>query len=211
MTLIEVMITLALLAVVMGTFTKFLFAYTEQSTVQELKLQLRENLRNTGRILEREVRNGRSVIASYNAGGVDYYSDGQTLIFTAPVFDNDYPKTLDPLDTTDNDVLIVRREGNDLVMDRFNASGSEYKDYQGRIVIKDLSATDAGGNTNYDFFTYYDDNGSVIDLSGSAPHANIKDAELIEFTLCGSDTYKGTALRECKTLDSRFIWQSYAP
>lgn len=217
-TLVEVMIVMVLLGVVLTSLTSLLFSFTKKVSQENSRMEMREGLRNSLRTVEREIRNSAGVInscPSSRCGGTTFTSNASVLVMAQPVFINDEPKSLDPTDINNNDIVVLRVLNNDLVMSRYTTTGSTYTDVHNQIKFRGLGTRNVLNgkinSTNFKVFSYFRGDGVEI----TTPNTNGHRANVIEIQLCGSNTQtygqqSGGDIIECKVVDSRFLWKTYS-
>ncbi|PIQ23890.1 hypothetical protein COW36_11465 [bacterium (Candidatus Blackallbacteria) CG17_big_fil_post_rev_8_21_14_2_50_48_46] len=233
LTLVELMVVMGLMSIVIVAITKLMFSFTTKMNQQNLSMQVREELRNTLRGLEKELRNGSGVIASCSSsrcGGQTYNSGADVLVIAQPIYNPDAtPKSLNPYGTGGNemdfDVVVFEKITDNtkippvknLVMSRFPGTGSAQVPLNKQVRYRGLSDINTGlhgkaGTSAYERFSYYNSNGNKITSALSCPavpETPSKCPRVVEIQLCGLKTYGAHNLVECKMVDTRFLWQSY--
>ena len=216
--LVEVMIVMVLLGVVLTALTSLLFSFSKKVSQENTRMEMREDLRNSLRTVEREVRNSAGVInscPSSRCGGTTFTSSATVLLMAQPVFVSDEPKTMDPTDVNNNDIVVLRVLNNDLVMSRFTTTGSTFTNVNNQVKFKGLGTRNVLNgkinNNNFKVFSYFRGDGVEI----TAPGTDGNRANVIEIQLCGSNTQtygqqSGGDIIECKVVDSRFLWKTYS-
>jgi type II secretory pathway pseudopilin PulG len=216
LTLVELMIVAVLLTFVGGTITAVMFSFTRKVSQENARMNMREQLRNTVRGLEKEVRNSSAALATCPVSrcGTAFTAGPDTLILTQPVFINNYPKTLDPTNLADNDVVVLRVVNNNLLLNRYPTAGSTLPALANQVKYRGVGSNNVVrgrlGST-YKIFSYFRRDGVEI----TTPATGAADASLVEIQLCGSKTgtygqQTGGNMIECKMVDTRFLWRSYA-
>jgi hypothetical protein len=187
--LVETILSAGIGMGIISLVTGSLVFFNTSSIKVRMKNDLQGDLRNASNRIQKEVLPGRSVLVTYNGE----YSFANELVLTVPTYDsNGYPTTTNGKDLQNNDVMIIKQEGNKLKFSLVPApNGSSRPAITKQVLLSDVESPYPVVNGKQEkLFTYLSDKNE--ELTG----INVSKAAVIKVVLWSDKSYGGKIIKE---------------